>query len=233
MRAILSAFAILLAGFGAPAVAQTGPVVVELYTSQGCSSCPPADALFRELARRDDVLPLALHVDYWDYLGWTDRFGSPAYTRRQRAYAAAAHHKTIYTPQVVVQGVEHAVGNRRDDVLELIARAGSGARPEVSLDVVRNGATLMISAEALRAGIGPAFVQLVRYHPEETVKILAGENAGREIVYANIVTFWRPIAQWNGEGRLELRANVSGAEPIVVLVQQEGPGKILAAKVLR
>jgi hypothetical protein len=233
MRAIFSAFAILIATVSAPVSAQTAPVVVELYTSQGCSSCPPADALMRDLARRGDVIALSLHVDDWDYLGWEDDFASPAFTRRQRAYAAAAGKKTIYTPQVVVQGEGHAIGNRKDDVAALIARARATSRTDVALDVVRDGGQVLISAEALRAGIGPVFVQLVRYHPEQSVRILAGENAGREIVYANIVTFWRPIAQWDGEGVIHLRANVAGPEPIVVLVQEEGPGRILAAEVLR
>ena len=99
-----------LAMSGTPAVAES--VVVELFTSQGCSSCPPADEIFGELAQDDRVIALAYHVDYWDYLGWEDAFASPEHTARQRAYAHAKGERTIYTPQIVVGGVDHAVGSR-------------------------------------------------------------------------------------------------------------------------
>src|SRR6056297_1329329 len=92
-----------LASFTAPALADD-PVVVELFTSQGCSSCPPADAMLGELAERDDVIPLALHVDYWDYIGWADIFADPAYTRRQKGYAHATGQRMVYTPQMVIDG---------------------------------------------------------------------------------------------------------------------------------
>ncbi|KKK59691.1 hypothetical protein LCGC14_3031870, partial [marine sediment metagenome] len=101
MRRSLAAFtlAALLAAQGA--AAQTDqPVVIELFTSQGCSSCPPADELLTRLAARTDVIPLALHVDYWDYIGWRDHFGKPAFTKRQKSYAAVAGSRTIYTPQM-------------------------------------------------------------------------------------------------------------------------------------
>src|SRR5918996_4983900 len=100
--------------------AQTNPVVVELFTSQGCSSCPPADALLAELAGKDGVIALALHVDYWDYLGWADSFASPAFTARQRAYAKKAHSRTIYTPQMIVQGEDRLVGSDDEMVLARI-----------------------------------------------------------------------------------------------------------------
>ena len=87
-----------------PAIAQDQPVVVELFTSQGCSSCPPADALLHELAARDDVVALAMHVDYWDYIGWKDVFGNPAHSARQRAYAKAGNRRMVYTPQMIVNG---------------------------------------------------------------------------------------------------------------------------------
>ena len=103
------------------------PVVVELYTSQGCSSCPPADAFLGELARQDDVIALSLHVDYWDYMGWTDTFASPVTTARQRAYKQALNSRYVYTPQIVVDGRGHAVGSRRAEVRTLIAEAQ--ARP--------------------------------------------------------------------------------------------------------
>jgi hypothetical protein len=116
MRRQLAALAAtLVMTFSAPVLAQSNQVVVELYTSQGCSSCPPADKILTKLAARDDVIALALHVDYWDYLGWKDVFGSPRNTQRQRNYAHARGSKSIYTPQVVVQGVGQGVGSRKGD----------------------------------------------------------------------------------------------------------------------
>uniref|UniRef100_UPI002FDA0931 DUF1223 domain-containing protein n=1 Tax=Pontibaca methylaminivorans TaxID=515897 RepID=UPI002FDA0931 len=102
--------------------AQAGPVVVELFTSQGYPSCPPADAMLAELAGREDVLPLALHVDYWDYMGWKDTFASPENTARQRGYAAAGERKMVYTPQMVINGADHLVGTRFRDISALIDR---------------------------------------------------------------------------------------------------------------
>ena len=107
-----------------------GPVVVELYTSQGCSSCPPADAfLARELANRDDVIALALHVDYWDYIGWKDDFADPQHTDRQRDYARAAGQRTIYTPQMIIAGKDHVIGSHPAEVKKLIRAHASAAFP--------------------------------------------------------------------------------------------------------
>lgn len=232
MRGIIILIFVAILGFAPTAQAQNSPVVVELYTSQGCSSCPPADAFLTELSTRKDVIALALHVDYWDYLGWPDQFASAVFTNRQRAYAMAASKKTVYTPQIVVQGVAHAVGNRINDVNRLIAQFEGQTAP-VAITLSRSGGALTISVRALLEDVGPSFVQIVRYHPRAEVKILAGENAGREIVYSNIVTYWKPIARWNGTGELNVRANIQGGDPVVVLVQREGPGAILAAEVLR
>ena len=112
MNKTVFAFVAFLLSLAIPATAQENPVVVELFTSQGCSSCPPADALMHDLAAREDVIPLALHVDYWDYIGWKDPFGNPAHADRQRAYAAAGNRRTIYTPEMVVGGVTDIVGTQ-------------------------------------------------------------------------------------------------------------------------
>ncbi len=217
---------------GAQARAQDYPVVVELFTSQGCSSCPPADEILTELAGRKDVIALALHVDYWDYLGWPDAFASAAFTNRQRAYARAAQKRTIYTPQVIVQGVSHAIGNRAADVLSAI-RANSRMARAVDLNVERKGNQLVIELAAVGGSVGPAVIQVVRYMPEETVQIRGGENAGRKIVYSNIVSDWRSIARWNGNSKMRTTTRVTGNEPIVVLIQLENYGPIVAAAELR
>jgi hypothetical protein len=217
---------------GAAAVAQENLVVVELYTSAGCSSCPPADALLTKLAKRDDVLALALHVDYWDYIGWKDQFGSPQFSDRQRHYARFAHRRAVYTPQMIIGGVDDVVGSKPMEVADLI-NAKARAKPDVNLQVTRQGGKVLIGAAMTGGSKGPMVVQLVRYVPSETVNITRGENAGRRIEYSNIVTEWHEIGQWNGASPLKMSAKVSGAEPVVVIVQARGPGRILAAARLR
>ena len=209
-----------------------GSVVVELYTSQGCSSCPPADEILAGLADRGDVIALALHVDYWDYIGWKDVFGSPQFTERQRAYARAAGARTIYTPQMIVDGMEHLVGARPAELTALIKRYE--AMPEQAvLDVARKGGTLAISARTIGRLPRGAVVQLVRYKPEETVEIRSGENAGREISYRNIVTEWHSLGTWDGSAPLSMDVSVSDSQPIVVILQEPGPGRIIAATALK
>lgn len=230
-RMIVAAFGLWL-GLSAAAAAQTNPVVIELYTSQGCSSCPPADELLAELARREDVIALALHVDYWDYIGWADSFADPAFTRRQKAYAQAVGARTIYTPQMIVGGLEHLVGVRPMELSALI-RSQSGKVSPVRLTLERAGEGLRVSAVAEPPLDRPVVVQLVRYLPEQTVEIRHGENAGRVITYANIVTDWQMLAEWDGAAPLVLEARAGGEEATVVIVQEPGPGAIVAAARLR
>ncbi len=231
MRRILSTIAILLFFLPAQSRAEDYPVVVELFTAQGCSACPPADAFLAELARRDDVIPLALHVDYWDYLGWPDSFANPAFSDRQRAYARAAGRRTIFTPQMIIQGTEDAIGSRIKDVLRLISSKERMHAP-VKLDVERQGDVLTISLQA-ENGVGPCVVQLVRYDPMREVVIRRGENAGLRLRYTNVVTEWRPILKWDGNGSITVQSEIRGPQPVVVVVQHEGYGPILAARVLR
>jgi len=203
-------------------------VVVELYTSQGCSSCPPADALLGELAERDGVIALSLHVDYWDYLGWKDEFANPAFTKRQRGYAAAAGDSTIYTPQMVIGGKDHIIGTRSMSLVDTLNRHIAQAVP-LGLKARQNGGTVSISADAAKGVQGGLIVQLVSYSPKETVSIRRGENAGREMTYHNVVKGWSQIADWDGAAPLALKAEVNSSEPMVVIVQHAGHGAIIAA----
>ncbi|MCT8160065.1 DUF1223 domain-containing protein [Pseudoruegeria sp. SHC-113] len=203
-------------------------VVIELYTSQGCSSCPPADALLSELAKRDDVLPLALHVDYWDYIGWKDIFANPAHTARQKAYARAAGQRMVYTPQMVIDGAEHVVGNKPEEVDALI-QLHAEDRSDITLAAQRSGAAISIRAEAGAGHGGDLVVQLVRYMPDATVEIGRGENAGRKLTYSNIVTSWMPIAKWDGRTPFALEAQAEGEDRAAVIIQRAGHGEILAA----
>jgi hypothetical protein len=230
MRDLLKALTVTTALCAGPAIAESGPVVIELYTSQGCSSCPPADDMLSELATRDDVIPLALHVDYWDYIGWKDSFANPEFTRRQQDYSHAAGASTIYTPQMVIGGVDHVIGSRPMEVADLV-QAHLAIDHGVDLDLRRDGDVLAIAAET--SVPVATVVQLVRIDPEETVAISRGENAGREITYTNIVTSWQIIGAWDGTAPLDLQAEVTGEEPVVVLIQRGTDGPILAAAQLR
>jgi hypothetical protein len=212
----------------APEVQAQQGVVVELYTSQGCSSCPPADAFLGSLTTRAGVIPLALHVDYWDYIGWQDVFANPAFADRQRAYAKAAGEKMIYTPQIVVGGGERVIGSDPEKVLAALERHVA-KNPAVTLMVVREGAQLVIRLQADPPLSEGTMVQLVRYRPSATVDIERGENAGARISYHNIVTSWQEIGTWSGKEPAEIKAGLDGDGPAVVIVQKQGPSEILAA----
>lgn len=232
MRGILAAF-VAAATFVAPmAQAEPRPVVVELFTSQGCSSCPPADALLTELAKRDDVIALALHVDYWDYIGWKDTLANPAFTKRQKGYAYAAGQRTVYTPQMIVGGKDHVVGYKPMRLAELI-EDHHDKHDEMQVSLTRITGGVLITADAVARARGDMVVQLFRYTPEEIVEIRRGENAGKTITYSNIVTEWRELGMWDGAEPLSMRADVAGDAPVVVVVQEPMQGPILAAARLR
>jgi hypothetical protein len=203
-------------------------VVVELFTSQGCSSCPPADVLLGQLAQNPRLISLSLHVDYWDYLGWKDKFASPKFTARQKDYAHHARDKMVYTPQIVVQGRDRMVGNRATEVGAAIKNALAKANP-VHLTLGRNGNRLTIKADPIIDARGPIRVQLVRYSPVEVVKIERGENAGETITYHNVVTSWQVIGKWDGKTPLAVETEVEGRAPLAVILQADGPAEVLAA----
>lgn len=223
---------LLMTTLAAPAFADR-VVVVELFTSQGCSSCPPADALLGELAARDDVLALALHVDYWDYIGWKDSFASPENTNRQRAYAAAAGDRTIYTPQMIVGGKDHVIGYKPMKLAMLIDEH-SDARSAAEVRATRQGREVVV--EISPGARGPAArgeVQLVLYRKAETVKIRRGENAGKTLTYHNIVDEIRTIGSWDGTSRVEIRVSDAGSGEVAILVQAPKNGPILGAARVR
>lgn len=205
------------------------PLVVELFTSQGCSSCPPADAYAAELARtRPDLLVLDFHVDYWNALGWHDPFSLPAATTRQEAYDRLLHTET-YTPQLVVGGTAQAIGSARDEVRSAIAQAETAraARPPVSLALSRQNGQIQI---AVGQGIGAAQLWLVGYDLAHRTPIGRGENAGLTETEADIVRSVRPVANWSG-APLSLAVGLPPGERVALLLQR-ADGTILAAAVL-
>ena len=230
---LAAAALILMAASRAVQAEGTAPVVLELYTSQGCSSCPAADALLEELADQPGLLPLALHVDYWDYIGWADTFAHPGFTERQKAYARAAGERMIYTPQMIVGGVARVEGNDPAAVAEAI-RAAQPDRLGPDLAISREGEGLRIRvAEWPEAATAPLKLQLVRFQPQAVVEIAHGENAGKTVTYSNIVTDWQALSDWPGTPPLDLLVPAPGADSLAVLLQSPsptgGPGAILAA----
>lgn len=211
--------------------APSQPVVVELYTSQGCASCPPAEAWLGTIAGREDIIALALHVDYWDYLGWADRFANAQFTTRQKSYARHVGEKMIYTPQVIINGMARLEGSYTA-LLDAHIEAARTAPPAaaIRLDLSRVGETLWIEAEANPPLTRPVLVNLVRYLPQAEGLIARGENAGLVARHHNIVTDWHPVGEWSGQAPLRMDAPVSGDDPVVVILQEQGPGPIVAAK---
>ncbi len=180
-----------------------------------------------ELAARDDVIALAFHVDYWDYL-FDDVFGKPAHTERQYGYANTGGRRMVYTPQMIINGRDEIVGNRPEDVKQLITRSLS-APQTVSLAAERSGGDIVINAQALTGATRSLLVQVVRFIPRQTVAINGGENSGHEFTYANIVTDIQEIGRWQTGSPLSLRVATQGSAPMVVILQRPGFGPVEAA----
>lgn len=204
---------------------QRQPVVVELFQSQGCSSCPPADAVLNALAARPDVIALNFAVTYWDQLGWKDTFAKPAFTARQWDYARRGGRSTVSTPQMIVGGRTAIVGSRAPEVAAVIARA----QAEPSGPVLRiDGASVAIPAGKPATA---ATVWLVRYDPRTIeVPIRAGENGGWTLPHRNIVRTLTAIGTWTGPAvRFALPPAVAGTNAAVLLQAGRG-GPIIAAR---
>jgi len=235
-KPVLAAF--VLCSSLASATAAEDPsitAVVELFTSQGCSSCPPADELLEELAERPDVVALSYSVDYWDYQGWKDTLAAHEFTERQKAYAAARGDRQVYTPQMVVNGRVHVVGSDEDAVTKAMEE---GARPSIPIGVDMMGDAISVSVgEAATDAPDKATLWLVLYDRHVTVPIERGENRNRKLDYYNVVRRMRPIAMWRGEPiKVDLPMNEyrdSDSDGCAVLLQEETaegiPGPIIGA----
>lgn len=210
--------------------------VVELYTSQGCSSCPPADELLGKLAKRDDVIALTFPVDYWDYLGWKDTLARPAFSARQRAYAKARKDGQVYTPQMVIDGVHHAVGSQVQTVKQTILKSLAANKiNRVLVKVWAEGDSIIITAgdAAEGARVKPSTLWLALIKAEESVKIERGENRGKSITYHKVVRELTPIGQWNGK-KITIKLpkhhlKNRGADSCAVLLQHDTAGPVIAA----
>ena len=209
------------------------PMVVELFTSEGCSSCPPADALMGELVERQYVLPLSFHVDYWDYIGWKDTFADPLFTTRQRAYAEAQGSSMVYTPQMIVAGAIDVVGSDRkavDKALKTAYTRNTMYRIQVARDP--KGRVIVQFPEA-PIGV-PATVWLVTYQKSAESKVKAGENAGRDLMTYNVVRSLQKVGMWWGpateiELKLDPVAKANSPDACAIIANQAEHGPIIAA----
>ena len=212
--------------------------VIELFTSQGCSSCPPADALLTSYINRADVVALSMPVDYWDYLGWKDTLASPAFTARQRAYARARGDGAVYTPQVVINGLAHAVGSRQSDIdAAILATVKKLAALAVPLTVITTGGEIVIEAGAAAGGKAEgATLWLAVIDPAVEVPIQRGENRGRTVAYHNVVRSMTPVGMWHGEAmKVSIDPRTIGrvkGQTCAVLLQQGANGPIIAAQMM-
>jgi hypothetical protein len=226
---ILTVLGLVWLGSPVPAAkAQVAPVVVELYTSQGCSSCPPADETLAILAGRDDVIALSLHVDYWDYLGWRDTFAQRQFGERQVAYRDAWRKSVVYTPQMVVQGSRNAIGIQPDDLAAAIS-AAQEAEPPIKVTIERRNGMLKCRIEP---GVEPVVgtVWIAKYTLSATVEIDRGENAGRNITYMNVVKSLNRIGTWEGNEPEEVAMpQPEPGEGVAIWIQAGEAGLILAA----
>jgi hypothetical protein len=235
--AVAAAMAITVAGAGQ---ARAGDIsaVLELFTSQGCSSCPPADALLGELAKNPALVALSLPVDYWDYIGWKDTLASPAFTARQKDYAAARGDGHVYTPQIVVDGITHVVGSERAEI-EQAVRASAGQQGVLSVPLHVSEVNGDLVGEVGAAGDGvPTWgsVLLLQVAKKRIVTIGRGENAGHTFTYTNVVRSIDRIGMWNGTAmQFEVPAaemSRRGSDGYVVILQSgksDRPSAILAA----
>ena len=212
--------------------------VVELFTSQGCSSCPPADRILSRLARDPATLAMSFPVDYWDYIGWKDTLAAPSYTARQKAYASASGKDQVYTPQAIVNGLADAVGSDLEAIEQAERETGKrGGVLSVPLSVAERDGKIDISVGAAGAGSPQsAGVYLLAFASSRTVAVQRGENAGSTLTYSNVVRAITKIGDWNGAA-VDLHADLSqgrldGADSYAVIVQAGGraqPSAILAA----
>jgi len=207
------------------------PVVIELFTSQGCSSCPPADALLARLADRKDVLALSLPVTYWDMLGWKDTLASDANTRRQKAYAAAMGRGGVYTPQMIVDGQDDIVGGR-EATIDAAITAREGDMTSIPVELHATHTELHIAVGAGETGAVPyATIWLFHILGKATVAVGSGENGGHTLTYRNVVRDVRAVGMWKGQPvSLDLPRGEMASAPhdaVAVVVQQGSYGRVI------
>ncbi len=215
------------------------PVLLELFTSQGCSDCPPADRLVTELANRDDVIALSLPITYWDILGWKDTFATEANTRRQKSYAQIMNRSGVYTPQMIIDGRVDVIGNQRERVMDAVAtRAGATSR-EGSIPILLRRVSNRIEIAIPKNGHGrkdSGTIWVMRTLARGSVSVGDGENRNRQLTYTNVVRDLQRAGEWNGQAmKIDLPVNIAKLkyDGVVVILQAQDFGPVLGAATLR
>ncbi|MEE9453915.1 MAG: DUF1223 domain-containing protein [Paracoccaceae bacterium] len=224
----------LLVSLLSPITSHAGStVVVELFTSQGCSSCPPADALLRDLSREDkNIIALGWHVDYWDYLGWKDQFSKPEHTSRQAGYRDRWNLRTLYTPQMVIHGETQIVGSHARKARAAI-RGFQAESAMIDMRVQVQNGRAQVRISPLVNNLPTADILLVHVTPEAHSDIARGENAGKNIVYVNVVQDMSRLASWDGKTAIDVTGLDISTGAYILLVQAKNHGPILGAVNLR
>jgi hypothetical protein len=242
IRPILFA-AVLALGAGATSALAAGPrAVIELYTSQGCSSCPPADRLLGELAKDPSLIALSEPVDYWDYLGWKDTLALPVDSTRQRDYSFVRGDREVYTPQVVINGMVHALGSDKNAIEDAIAKTRHDGDPlSLPVSVKVAGGIITVGVPAATGNHRSGEVWLCPVTGKARVSIGRGENRGRTVVYHNVVRRWVKLGDWHGKAEIfrvklstlpDARFSIADIDRAAVLLQSgstKRPGMILGA----
>lgn len=249
-RLLAAAFFGFGLAFGIAGLAHAGQAarplgVVELFTSQGCNSCPPADKVLGELADRDDVIALSYHVDYWDYLGWKDAMASPDNTERQQTYALSLEKASVYTPQAIINGQRDVNGARRDTVLSALdGMSGRAGGLPVTMALRDTGDSIVIDAGDMPATTAAtplnAHLLLIDFTARQSVAIRSGENGGKTFEYRNAVKRIQTVGMWNGKAKSielpksEMMKKGDGCAVLLQAVDREGRlGAILGAAMTR
>ncbi|GLQ34708.1 hypothetical protein GCM10007939_09910 [Amylibacter marinus] len=210
-------------------------IVVELFTSQGCSSCPPADEILRKLSKHDDVIALSMHVDYWDYLGWKDQFAIAKFGERQARYNAQIIKRSRrVTPQMIFNGVAEVAGGSGRSVSRINQAVKALRNQHEAADVswTQKGNTIKVSLASNAGELGRAVLNLVEYSPMETVKIKRGENAGRTISYVNTVKSFTRVGNWDGKSNSTVSFDLPKTGDYALIVQGYNAGPVFAARKL-
>lgn len=224
--------ALALPAHAADMTAAAPPVVVELFTSQGCSSCPPADAYLGELANKPGILALGFHIDYWNYIGWTDPYSLPLAAERQRSYGQRLGLHYVYTPQMVIDGSGQGVGSEPARIAPLIHAARQRQRlgPALSLEKRDRGFHIHVGAGTATSA---ATVWLVGIDREHKTKVLRGENEGATANDYQVVRSFKSVGEWHGAPLdLDVPAESAAGDETAVLLQLDGTGPILTAAIL-
>ncbi len=243
LHLLVGACALVAAGalhssMASPTAPTSEPVLAELFTSQGCSSCPPADQIWSDLQKRQDLVAISFNIDYWDYIGWKDTLAHRENTLRQQAYAKAMSSRQVYTPQVIIDGVQDAVGNEKKELLaSLDARVAQTRGKRLPIRLSQAGNIIQIHVPAGTTA-EPATVWIAHTSSVRKVTITRGENSGRTMVYSNVVRDLASAGTWNGQA-LTLQVPVQPRDKgevtdgVAAWVQLGSHGQVLGAAQIR